>query len=92
VAEVTLLRKVLYLLTRGSGQPSLNLLPKTPRTGEEISVILLRDGDFHRQVPASHVHTLSNDAASMDVSSSFSSVSDQDVLRMMFEADGVVVL
>jgi len=92
VAEVTLLRKVLYLLTRGSGQPSLNLLPKNPRTGEEISVILLQDGISHRQVPTSRVYTLSDDAAFMGVSSSFPSVSDQDVLRMMFEADGVVVL
>ena len=92
MAEGTLLRKVLYLLTRGLGQPSLNLLPKNPRTGEEISVILLRDGVSHRQVPASHIHTLTDDAASMEVSSSFPSVSDQDVLRMMFEADGVVVL
>ena len=92
MAEVTPLRKVLYLLTRGSRQPSLNLLPKNLRSGEEITVILLQDGVSHRQVPPSHVHTLTDDTASMDVSPSFPSVSDQDVLRMMFEADGVVVL
>ncbi|MGI0036672.1 MAG: hypothetical protein ACRD98_12480 [Nitrososphaera sp.] len=86
------MRKILYLLTKGPGQPSLDLLPKSPRTGEEISVILLQDGIFHRQVPASHVYMLSDDAVSKDVNSSFPSVSYQGLLQMMFEADGVVVL
>ena len=86
------MRKVLYLLTKGPGESSLNLLPKNPRTGEEISVILLQDGISPRQVPTSRVYTLSDDAAFMGASPSFPSVSDQDVLRMIFEADGVVVL
>jgi len=86
------LRKILYLLTKGPGQPALNLLPKNPQMGEEVSVVLLQDGVFHRQIPASHVYMLSNDAVSKGANSSFPSVSYQDVLRMMFEADGVVVL
>lgn len=55
-------------------------------------MILLQDGIFHRQVPASHVYMLSDDAVSKDVNSSFPSVSYQGLLQMMFEADGVVVL
>ena len=86
------MRKILYLLTKGPGQPALDLLPKNPQTGEEISVILLQDGVSHRQVPASRVFALSDDAASRGVHSLFPSVSYQDILRMMFEADGVVVL
>ena len=86
------MRKILYLLTKGPGEPSLDLLPKNLQTGKEISVILLQDGIFHRHVPASHVYTLSDDAVSNGVNSSFPSVSYQDLLQMMFEADGVVVL
>lgn len=86
------MRKILYLLTKAPGQSSLNLLPKSPRTGEEISVILLQDGIFHRQVAVSHVYALSDDGVSKSANSSFPSVSYQDVLRMMFEADRVVVL
>jgi len=86
------LRKILYLLTKGPGQPSLDLLPKSPRTGEEISVILLQDGIFHRQVPGSRVYTLSDDAVPKGANSPFPAVSYRDLLQMMFEADGVVVL
>jgi len=86
------LRKILYLVTKGPGQSSLNLLPKHPQTTEEISVILLQDGVSHRQLPTSHVFALSDDVASRGVASSFPSVSYQDILRMLFEADGVVVL
>ena len=86
------MRKILYLVTKGPGQSSLNLLPKHPQTTEEISVILLQDGVSHRQLPTSHVFALSDDVASRGVASSFPSVSYQDILRMLFEADGVVVL
>lgn len=55
-------------------------------------MILLQDGIFHRHVPASHVYTLSDDAVSKGANSSFPSVSYQDLLQMMFKADGVIVL
>lgn len=55
-------------------------------------MILLQDGISHRQVPTSRVYTLSDDAVSKGANSSFPSLSYKDLLQMMFEADGVVVL
>lgn len=86
------MRKILYLLTKDVGQLAPDVIPKNPVAGDEISVILMQGGISLPQVHASHVYTLSDDTASKNECSSFPSVSYQDVLRMVFEADGVVVV
>ena len=73
-------------------QESVSLLSTNPSSQDDISVVLIQDGVKHQKLPFSHVFTLSGDVSSEKPVSSFPSVSYQDLLCMIFEADTVAVL
>ena len=82
----------LYIVSRGPEEGSQNLLPEHVSLGSDASVILIQDGVTHQSVPARHVYVLSDDVLSRNVDSSFPAVSYEGMLKMIFEADHVIVL
>ena len=82
----------LYIVGHGPEESSQNLLPEHLSSGSDVSVILIQDGVAHQSVPGQHVYVLSDDALSRNVNSSFPTVSYQEMLKMIFEADHVIVL
>lgn len=85
------MRKILYLLTKGPDQFSKDLLvPASP--DQDVSVVLMQNGITLPEVPASRIYALSEDVAARKVASPFPTVSYQDLLRMIFDADTVVAL
>ncbi len=82
----------LYIVGHGPEESSQNLLPEHLSSGSDVSVILIQDGVAHQSVPARHVYVLSDDALSRNVNSSFPTVSYEGMLKMIFEADHVIVL
>lgn len=85
------MRKVLYLVGKNPSQLSQSLL-KASSPNQDTSVVLTQEAGTSFQVPAAHVYALSEDAVSKSMTPSFPTVSHQDVLRMIFENDAVVVL
>lgn len=63
-----------------------------PASEQEVSVVLIQDGVAVRDVPASRVYVLSDDAASRNITPSFPAISCAEMLRMIFEADSVIAL
>ena len=57
-----------------------------------MSVILVQDAVSLAGVLADHVYVLADDAALSEVSPAYQTISYEDMLRMIFEADRVVVL
>ncbi len=86
------MRKILYLLSQPPGDIPKSLLSNSASPAEEVSVILIEDGVKLDQVPAQKVFVLTEDAASRNVTTKFSTVSYQDMLRMIFEADTVITI
>jgi sulfur transfer complex TusBCD TusB component (DsrH family) len=85
-------RKVLYLLTKNPPQDVQNLLAQNSSPDLVTSAILLHDTvSFHR-IPTGHVYALAEDAASRNVVPSVPTVSYQEMLHMIFDADSVVTL
>jgi sulfur transfer complex TusBCD TusB component (DsrH family) len=84
------MQKVLYLLSQPATDISKSLLSPSSSPGEEVSVILIEDGVNLGQVPGQHVFALREDLASRNVNTKFPTVSYQDMLRMIFEADTVI--
>ncbi len=82
----------LYIVSRGPEEGSRNLLPEHVSSGSDASVILIQDGVTHQSVPARHVYVLSDDVLSRNVNSSFPAVSYEGMVKMIFEADHVIVL
>ena len=82
----------LYIVSRGPEEGSRNLLPEHVSSGSDASVILIHDGVTHQSVPARHVYVLSDDVLSRNVNSSFPAVSYEGMVKMIFEADHVIVL
>ena len=82
----------LYIVGRGPEESSHNLLPEHLSSGSNVSVILIQDGVAHQSIAARHVYVLSDDAVSRNVNSSFPAVSYEGMLKMIFEADHVIVL
>lgn len=84
------MRNVLYILgdTRASG----SLLPSSPSTGNQTSVVLIHDAVGLSQVPAARVYALADDVTSRKASPSFPVISYGDFLRLIFEADNIVAL
>ena len=83
---------MLYIVSKSPSQDSVSLLSTIPSSQDDISVVLIQNGVKHQKLPFSHVFTLSDDGSSEKPVSSFPSVSYQDLLRMIFEADTVAVL
>ncbi len=82
----------LYIVGRSPEESSQNLLPEHLSSGSDVSVILIQDGVAHQSIAARHVYVLSDDAVSRNVNSSFPAVSYEGMLKMIFEADHVIVL
>lgn len=83
------MRNVLYIL--GGTRSSDPLLPP-PSTGQQTSVVLIQQAVHLSQVPATHVYALADDVATHKATPSFPLVSYGDFLRLLFEADNIVVL
>lgn len=83
---------MLYIVSKAPGAESISLLPADSGSRSGISVVLVQDGVRHQKLPFPHVVTLSDDLLSRKLSSPFPSVSYQDLLRMIFEAETVAVL
>lgn len=86
------MKKTLYIVNKGPERDGTSLLPDRPVSEEDVSVVLIQDGVAHHTLPFSHVYVLSDDVRSRKLASSFPSVSYQDLLRMIFEAEKVAVL
>lgn len=71
---------------------SVSLLPVISGSKNDISVVLVQDGVRHQKLPFPYIFTLADDVLSRKLSSPFPSVSYQDLLRMIFEAETVAVL
>jgi sulfur transfer complex TusBCD TusB component (DsrH family) len=86
------LKKTLYIVSKAPIEESVFLLPTDSSSKKDVSVVLIQDGVRHQNLPFPHVFTLSDDVLSQKLSSPFPSVSYQDLLRMIFEAETVAVL
>ena len=85
-------KKILYILSRPPSQGSISLLSTDPSSQNNVSVVLIQDGIQHKSIPFSRVFALIDDVSSEKSVSPFPSVSYQDLLSMIFEADRVAVL
>jgi sulfur transfer complex TusBCD TusB component (DsrH family) len=83
---------MLYIVSRAPSEESVSLLPADSISKNDISVVLVQDGVRHKKLPFLYVYTLSDDVLSRKLSSPFPSVSYQDLLRMIFEAETVAVV
>ena len=86
------MKKILYIISKPPGQDDVSLLSTIPSSQEDASVVLIHDAVKHRSVPFPRVFTLSDNVSSERPVSPFPSVSYQDLLSMIFEADTVAVL
>lgn len=86
------MKKILYIVSKAPGKESISLLPADSGFKNDVSVVLVQDGVRHQKFPFPHVFTLSDDIVSLKLSSPFPSVSYQDLLHMIFEAETVAVL
>jgi sulfur transfer complex TusBCD TusB component (DsrH family) len=86
------MKKTLYIVSKGPDRDGASLLPDRSVSEQDVSVVLIQDGAAHQTLPFTHVYILSDDVLSGKLSSPFPSVSYQDLLRMIFEAEKVAVL
>ena len=91
MSHITIATHILYILGRTAGAASLSLLPKMA-PGEILSVILVQDAVSLVGVLGDHVYALADDVAPSEVPPVYQTISYEDMARMMFEADRVVVL
>jgi len=86
------MKKTLYLVSTAPTGEEISLLPASADLLSGVRVVLIEDAVRHRSLPFPHVFALSDDMVSRGVASPFPSVSYQDIVRMIFEADHVVVV
>ena len=86
---MALMRRVLYIISRGPSDFSPDLLPSSPPP--DAKAVLLHDALRLTTLPFSQVYALS-DPADEQGSSPFPRISYRDLLRMIFEAETVVAL
>lgn len=79
-------------MSKAPGRESVSLLSTDPPSLNSASVVLIHDGVRHRELPFSNVFVISDNVSSGKTVSPFPSVSYQDLLHMIFEADTVAVL
>lgn len=84
--------KSLYIVSRGLDDSLEPLLTKPLPPDTHVSVILIHNAVTRRELSAHDVYVLSDDAVLHQVNSPFSSVSYEEMLRMIFQADNVVVV
>jgi sulfur transfer complex TusBCD TusB component (DsrH family) len=87
------MRKILYLLSKAPDRSSEELLV-SPSHEHDVSVVLIQEAISlpSMKAKANRVYALSGDVRSGNVPSPFPRISQEDLLRMMFEADTVVAL
>lgn len=85
------MRNLLYLVTSPT-PPSPELIPAHHPPENEASVVLMQEGMVHRQIPAERIYILQDHPSSSDARPVLPTVSYQDLVRMIFEADSVVAL
>ena len=86
------MKKTLYIVSKEPDRNGTSLLPVDPVSERDALVVLIQDGVTYQTLPFSHVYVLSDDVLSKKLISPFPSVSYQDLLRMIFEAETVAVL
>jgi sulfur transfer complex TusBCD TusB component (DsrH family) len=86
------LKKTLYIVSEAPRQEAVPLLPSRSELRDTASVVLIHDGVKHQRLPFSRVFALSDDVMSRNLVSPFRSVSYQELIRMIFEADNVAVM
>ena len=86
------MKKTLYIVSKAPSEESISLLPTDSGSKNDVSIVLIQDGVRHQILPFPYVFTLSDDVVSRKLPSPFPSVSYQDLLRMIFEAETVAVL
>lgn len=79
-------------MSKAPSLESVSLLPTDSDSKNDVSVVLVQDGVRHQKLPFPYIFTLSDDVLSRKLSSPFPSVSYQDLVRMIFEAENVAVL
>jgi sulfur transfer complex TusBCD TusB component (DsrH family) len=79
-------------VSKAPSEEVVSLLPTDSGSKSDVSVILVQDGVKHQKLPFPFVFALSDDLLSRKLSSPFPSVTYQDLLRMIFEAETVAVL
>lgn len=84
------MHNVLYILS--SAQALVSLLPSSPSTGNQTSVVLIQDSVGLSQILADRVYVLADDVTFRKAVPSFPLISYGDFLRLIFEADNVVAL
>ena len=85
------MRKILYLL-KDTEPAHADLIPGSPPSESEVSVILLQDGVTMTLPGVSRVYALSDDVVTRTVTTSYPLVSYADMLRLIFDSDVVVAL
>ena len=85
------MRKVLYLISKGDSLRS-DLVLAAAGPDQETSVLLIEDGVALTDVPSSHVFSLAEDVVTRKVTPAFPTISYEEMLRLMFEADSVIAL
>lgn len=86
------MNKTLYIVSRPPAPEGPSLLPAAAKSKGSASVVLIHDGVTLRNPIVPRTFVLGDDVASRKVSSPFPSVSYQQLLQMIFEADNVAVL
>jgi sulfur transfer complex TusBCD TusB component (DsrH family) len=86
------LKKSLFIVSKAPAQEGVSLLPSTPGSQENASVVLIQEGVRYQKLPLPYVFALSDDVLSRKLNSPFPSVSYQRLVGMIFEADSVAVL
>jgi len=86
------MRKVLYILSKGPVESADSLYPPPTGRNQEVSALLIQDAAALEQAPGGEIHILADDVALRNAPSSSATVSYREMLRMIFEADGIVAL
>ena len=86
------MRKVLYVLSKGSAQWSHVPLPKETSPEKQISVLLIQDAVALPHVPGGRTYALVDDVTARKIRPAFPTVSYHEMLRMIFDADTVITL
>ena len=86
------MRKVLYILRKGTSELPDGLLPKGASPGEDVSVLLIHEAVTLTQAPGNHTYALLDDVTSRNLKPLFPTISYGEMLRLIFDADTVIAL
>lgn len=92
MSEDHYMKKTLYIVSRPPVPEDLLLLPSVSQSKGGASVVFIQDGVTHQKPLVSRTFVLGDDVKSRNVISPFPTVSYQELLGMIFEADNVAVV